>query len=162
MGRDWVDGLKPAKNIGSKNAEIVERLISEVESSPFNNVTAFEVEVESYKSKKVLEKPDGVSKPKKVSTTVTQYVRDPKVKAWVLKEAKGLCECCSEPAPFISSSGEPYLEVHHLRKLAESGSDTIQNCIALCPNCHRQLHYSVDKKALRSRIYMSVGRLVAE
>jgi hypothetical protein len=31
MGRDWVSGLKPAKNVGAKNASIIKRLISEVE-----------------------------------------------------------------------------------------------------------------------------------
>ena len=32
MGRKWVKGLKPAKNVGSKHIELIERLISKTES----------------------------------------------------------------------------------------------------------------------------------
>jgi len=33
------------------------------------------------------------------------------------------------------------LEVHHKVPLAEGGDDTVENAIALCPNCHRHAHY---------------------
>ncbi|MFM5358466.1 HNH endonuclease [Aeromonas veronii] len=37
--------------------------------------------------------------------------------------------------------GTPYLEVHHKEKLADGGEDTLENTIALCPNCHRKFHF---------------------
>ncbi|WP_353505486.1 HNH endonuclease [Microbulbifer variabilis] len=93
---------------------------------------------------------------------MTSYVRDPKVKAWVLKEASGQCECCGSDAPFITTEGEPFLEVHHLRRLADNGSDTITNAVALCPNCHREFHYGINKKVLVAKMYESVDRLRRE
>ena len=36
--------------------------------------------------------------------------------------------------------GEPFLENHHLVWLSRGGTDTIDNTIALCPNCHRKMH----------------------
>ncbi len=77
-----------------------------------------------------------------VSTTV--FVRNPYVIVATLARANGQCERCKAKAPFISKSdGEPYLEVHHIKPLSEHGSDDIENTIALCPNCHRELHYGM-------------------
>ncbi|WP_244103918.1 HNH endonuclease [Burkholderia ambifaria] len=47
---------------------------------------------------------------------------------------------CKEPAPFLRKKDHtPYLDVHHKQRLADDGDDTIENAIALCPNCHRDL-----------------------
>jgi len=27
--------------------------------------------------------------------------------------------------------------------LSEGGEDTLENAIALCPNCHRKMHYGI-------------------
>lgn len=151
MGRNWVSGLKPAKNVGSNTAAIIERLISEAEG-----------QVISYESKKILPKPGGIKEPEKTYSNVTNYARDPKVKAWVLKEARGRCECCSTDAPFTTAEGEPFLEVHHLRLLADGGSDTVSNAVALCPNCHREMHYGINKTTLVSSMYKKISRLVHE
>lgn len=162
MGREWVSGLKPAKNIGSNNAAIIERLISEVEGQSLPKVAEFETQVISYKSKAYLPKPDGIKEPEKTYSQVTNFNRDPKVKAWVLKEAAGKCECCGSDAPFTTAEGEPFLEVHHLRRLADGGSDTVANAVALCPNCHREIHYGINKSALVDSMYKKLSRLVHE
>jgi hypothetical protein len=44
-----------------------------------------------------------------------------RVKAWVLKTARGKCECCQMAAPFVDTDGLPYLEVHHIWRLADGG-----------------------------------------
>ena len=80
------------------------------------------------------------SKPGKRAATTTSYQRSPVVKAYVLKRANGVCELCEQPAPFNKKNGEPYLEVHHVKQLADGGDDTIKNAVALCPNCHRRMH----------------------
>ena len=83
--------------------------------------------------------------PKKPTTTTRSYVsfnRNPDVVAEVLLKAKGFCEICKKEAPFIKKSNNtPYLEVHHKQRLSDGGDDTVENAIALCPNCHRKQHY---------------------
>ncbi len=91
--------------------------------------------------------PVGEVAPESTTERVTRYARRPDVRAWTLARAKGSCESCDQPAPFLTESGEPYLEVHHLVTLAEGGPDTPDNTVALCPNCHRLLHFGADRVA---------------
>ena len=79
-------------------------------------------------------------KPSKRAAETTQYERDPYVAEYVKKRAAGDCELCSTPAPFITKNGFPYLEAHHIVWLSEGGDDSVQNTVALCPNCHRKMH----------------------
>ena len=81
---------------------------------------------------------------------------------WVLGEANGTCEGCNQDAPFLRFDLTPFLEVHHLRRLADGGSDTVSNAAALCPNCHRELHYGQNSSELLAKVYASVDRLVPE
>ena len=71
--------------------------------------------------------------------------RDEYIKLYALQRAKGICQLCEKPAPFIKKDGSPYLEVHHINYLANGGSDTIDNVAAICPNCHRKIH-SLEKQ----------------
>lgn len=81
-------------------------------------------------------------KPVKIALTTTMFVRNPDVVAEALHRASGMCEVCGQLAPFTrKSNGTPYLEVHHKVRLADDGPDTLENAIALCPNCHRESHY---------------------
>ncbi len=59
---------------------------------------------------------------------------------YALVRANGFCQLCDQPAPFNKKNGDPFLEVHHIKHLANEGSDTIDNVAALCPNCHRKIH----------------------
>lgn len=113
-------------------------------------------------NKNELNKPRGISKPNIISSAVTAYQRDPNVKAWVLKNSNWICECCKKHSPFISSDGYPFLEVHHMKRLSDGGSDTITNVVALCPNCHREIHYGVNRNLLEQKIYDSIERLIKE
>lgn len=97
-----------------------------------------------------------------VRSTIRQsqdFVRDPLVVAWVLQEANGRCERCRAVAPFVTADGRPYLEVHHVRQLAHGGLDEVENATALCPNCHRLLHYAAEASDETQRMYSQVGRL---
>lgn len=70
------------------------------------------------------------------------FVRNKDVIDEVIYLAKGVCGKCRQLAPFKrSSDGTPYLEVHHIVPLANNGEDTVENAIALCPNCHREAHF---------------------
>ncbi|MEY1594106.1 HNH endonuclease [Burkholderia sp. Bmkn7] len=80
--------------------------------------------------------------PERITVSTYAYLRNPDVVAEVLDIAQGQCQECGKPAPFPrKSDGSPYLEVHHRVRLAEGGEDTVENAIALCPNCHRKMHY---------------------
>lgn len=95
--------------------------------------------------KMLANRPTGQEQPSTKTVAVTQYVRDPRVMAYVLRRAGGMCEACESPAPFKRIDGSPYLEAHHILPLAEGGPDTVENCAALCPNCHRAMHSAADK-----------------
>lgn len=106
--------------------------------------------------------PIGVLRPARRETASTKFDRDPKVKAYVLRQAKGHCEACDAAAPFTDKFDAHYLEVHHVRMLAEGGSDRLSNAVALCPNCHRATHYAADSASRVSKLYKKIGRLVRE
>jgi hypothetical protein len=95
-------------------------------------------------------------------TTTTEYSRSPIVAEYILKNSGGICECCQGRAPFLRGNHEPYLEIHHVKMLSDGGSDTIGNTIAVCPNCHRELHHGMNRKQLQSALYARVSRLVRE
>ena len=86
------------------------------------------------------------AKPMRTAVTVNRFIRNPDVVAERLYLAKGKCGGCKKPAPFKRIlDGAPYLEVHHIQPLSENGDDTVENTIALCPNCHAEVH---DKRRL--------------
>lgn len=68
------------------------------------------------------------------------YVRDPYISEYVKRQAHGVCQLCGKPAPFNDDTGNPYLETHHIVWLAHGGADSLENTVALCPNCHRRMH----------------------
>jgi hypothetical protein len=76
--------------------------------------------------------------------TVTRRERSQWIHHYVLRRASGNCEGCDEQAPFRKADGEPYLEPHHTKRLADDGPDHPATVIALCPNCHRHAHSARD------------------
>lgn len=100
-----------------------------------------------------------------IEQVVRRRVRDPRVVATVLRLAGGRCEACGSAGPFeIVTNGRAFrfLEVHHVRPLAEDGSDRPENAVAVCPNCHRALHFAADREARRKRLFEHVPRLQCE
>jgi 5-methylcytosine-specific restriction enzyme A len=84
------------------------------------------------------------------------YQRSTAVRVYALRRAGGICEGCNQPAPFKRPDGRAYLEPHHIRRLADAGPDHPRWVAALCPNCHRRVHYGADgttfNELLASRI----------
>ena len=72
------------------------------------------------------------------------YPRSQYVREFAFRTADGVCQGCGENAPFISKSGDPFLEVHHINRRSDGGADAPENVIALCPNCHRRVHEGQD------------------
>ncbi|MCK5943581.1 MAG: HNH endonuclease [Planctomycetes bacterium] len=102
--------------------------------------------------------------PLRVERVVVDFQRDPGVRATVLRAADGRCEQCGQPAPFLRDDETPFLEVHHVVTLAEGGSDTPDNAVALCPNCHRFMHFgaAADRAQALAKLRASVQRLLGE
>lgn len=72
-------------------------------------------------------------------TSVPQ--RDRRVKEQYKERVGGTCQICGEP-PFEQRGGGEFCEVHHIVPLKNGGPDGPPNLLALCPNCHKKLHYA--------------------
>lgn len=168
LGMPYVSGFSPARNIGSavkkKLTELMRRSDIEflTEYARTADANALSSQVSKLRRQAFLRIPLGSKYPKLEVKKTSHYVRDPAVKAWILKVAYGRCEGCDHAAPFIGNDGLPYLEVHHVMPLASHGSDTPTNAVALCPNCHRRCHYSHDSDEFKLRLYEKIPRLKLE
>ena len=138
--KDWLTGKYLVKDIFLKQPQIsIYKTIEQINEE-------FEEKVKLARSCSQQKRQDRLKRAnKKPISTYAQvkiFVRNADVVAEVLQRANGHCEYCKNPAPFKKdNNGEGYLEVHHIISLAENGDDTIENAVALCPNCHKQAHY---------------------
>jgi len=78
--------------------------------------------------------------PNRRETKTTTYDRNQDVTDYVKEVAKGICQLCDNRAPFIDRDGDPFLHVHHIIWRKRDGPDSIDNAVALCPNCHAKMH----------------------
>ena len=169
MGLPWIKGLKPAPHVGSnvyskieeiiKNNKYFTNLLYESTSDP----TILDARVKSLPNMKGKRPPKGKKAPQKYSSTSTdQFERDPEVKRWILDNTGKNCECCGKK-PFIrKSDGSPYREVHHLRQLSHGGSDRTSNAVAICADCHREMHYGRNRDNMLIDLYKKINRLKPE
>lgn len=74
-------------------------------------------------------------------TTTSVFSRSILIKEFAKRVANGICQLCEQEAPFLDRNNKPFLEVHHIHYLSQGGNDTIDNVVALCPNCHRKIHH---------------------
>lgn len=67
--------------------------------------------------------------------------RDPRITNF-LKKLYDKCQICGEEF-FLKKDGKTrYSEVHHIKSLSEGGGLITDNCIVVCANCHRKMHYA--------------------
>jgi 5-methylcytosine-specific restriction protein A len=84
-----------------------------------------------------------------------QIERSGYVSEYAKRRAGGFCQLCEKKAPFCNQKGEPFLETHHITWLSRGGTDSIDNAVALCPNCHSKMHIldlDSDMQLLRRKI----------
>jgi 5-methylcytosine-specific restriction protein A len=161
MGRAWIEGYKPAKNVGANVVQGIRKALASDASEPSADKDTLERRAIALEQNLFEREPKGILKPKQVLSSRTAYIRDPEVRAWVRQKAKGICEGCGQLAPF-EKNGSPFLEVHHVKHLAQKGSDRASNAVALCPNCHRRCHHSSDRDEFTASLYSKVKRLKPE
>jgi 5-methylcytosine-specific restriction enzyme A len=118
------------------------RAIEQSQARQARKLTMKELEARAKKAKKT---------PAVRTAQTSSYVRDAAVAEYARRFAKGICDLCEMPAPFQNKQNEAYLECHHIVWLAKGGDDTIENTVALCPNCHRKMHV-VDLKSDKERL----------
>lgn len=82
--------------------------------------------------------------------------RDPRVRAAFIKRAGGSCEKlgCGESRPC-----QGFLDVHHI--LGAEKGDRVLNCVALCPNCHREAHMAPGQKEINKDLLAIVDKFRA-
>ncbi|MEX0372110.1 HNH endonuclease [Spiribacter roseus] len=99
---------------------------------------------------------DAAKTPKQAQPSKTAWraahERSEAVKDYALARADGICERCNEKAPFETSSGLPFLEVHHLTRLSDGGPDAPDKVAAICPNCHREIHHGRGGRDINHRL----------
>jgi 5-methylcytosine-specific restriction endonuclease McrA len=97
------------------------------------------------------------------TTTTSRYKRSSAVREYALARAEGTCEVCNKDAPFLKKNGDPYLEVHHVNELSEGGADDPSIVGAVCPSCHKEIHYGEDgdelNEKLRKRLQDGLGNV---
>lgn len=121
--------------IGKGESVIEEQLQSDLEQE----VAESEAQSQETRLKRLAAAP---RLPEKVQVLSVGFRRNPDVIVEVLNRANGKCERCHNDAPFLRAKDRsPYLEIHHWKPLSEGGEDTVENAGALCPNCHREVHY---------------------
>jgi 5-methylcytosine-specific restriction protein A len=89
----------------------------------------------------------GSDGPEKVKSTMSLVKRDHRVRQVVIKRSRGQCEraSCGERRSFPG-----FLDVHHV--LGAAKSDRVWNCVAICPNCHREAHYGPDRDKINASL----------
>ena len=60
------------------------------------------------------------------------------------RRAQNKCEYC-ECQTFEKKIGEMYFEIHHIVQYSDGGENSAQNCVLLCPNCHRKIHFAKEE-----------------
>jgi 5-methylcytosine-specific restriction endonuclease McrA len=100
-------------------------------------------------------------KPATKQTVRNDFVRDPAVVMGAVARAGGKCEmpgCTCEL--FNREDGSPFLEVHHVEWLAKGGVDELENAAALCPRCHRELHFGAKRDELQKALRQHIKSLI--
>jgi hypothetical protein len=105
--------------------------------------------------------PPGNSSPDRADSRTWSYKRDPEVRDYVLKRAKGRCEHCRKIG-FLLPDGGRYVETHHIIALAKDGPDTVRNVIGLCPNHHREAHYGTNAEKLERKLLKKLAAINAK
>ncbi|MDC0325675.1 HNH endonuclease [bacterium] len=127
----WIFPLKPSnKNLAMVSAESLEK-VRVYREKRARRLTDFELK------RRANQAPISCGNRKVVSQQPDRnlYVSE-HAKRW----AQGVCQLCMKSAPFEDKTGKPYLESHHIVWLSRGGSDTVDNTVAVCPNCHRKIH----------------------
>lgn len=93
------------------------------------------------------------SQPRRSQATAVIFERDAYVVAIARVRARFRCELPGcQTTSFLTDSGTPYCEVHHILPLAEGGVDAIENAACVCSQHHRELHVGIRRYELSEQL----------
>ena len=146
----WMFPLK-LKN-SSKFQPIAVEKINKLHAKRESVIRKLERSVLQHKAKQAGKKPGSRE------VTAKQYQRNEYVAEEARRRANGVCQLCETSAPFNNRNDVPHLEVHHIVWLAKGGDDSLENTVALCPNCHRKMHIlNLDDDTTRLKSVVSTS-----
>lgn len=165
MGRDLLSWVRAGDNLmmATDGIELFVCKLTPEDYKPPEDPAAQEEELvrafSQIDRKKLLKRAKSANpRPKQSRTETPVYERDPAVRAWVMIRSNYGCEMPGcDYSGFIKADGNKYIETHHIIPLGEKGEDTVANVAALCPNCHREAHYSVSKEQLTEKLTQAIG-----
>jgi 5-methylcytosine-specific restriction protein A len=147
----------PDKN-GDPRSGIVFQLIEEDAQDQFVVQNVLDFSLQDLRTRAI----DAASGTPRLTTNMTSAIaRSAVIREYALRRSGGQCEGCSQPAPFAKPNGEPFLEVHHLLRLADGGIDSPDSVAAICPNCHRRCHHGADGTVYNADLAARVIRIEA-
>jgi 5-methylcytosine-specific restriction protein A len=146
--RGWRTEERPDTEGFSRSAIIFELVpLSSLSADSLGPVVDAPSDLEGFKKLRARALAAASNIPKSQTVPTDVFTRSRIIRDYALARAGGSCENCMKDAPFKTASGQSYLEVHHIRRLTDGGPDHPSGVAAICPNCHRELHYGVDGAA---------------
>lgn len=88
----------------------------------------------------------------RLPTIRSEVRRDPRVRRVVIDRTTS----CERPGCGESREYAGFLDVHHI--LGVDKSDRVWNCVALCPNCHREAHFAPEADHLNAQLLAYASR----
>jgi len=82
-----------------------------------------------------------------MARTRSYVKRDQRVRRAVLQRARGKCE---REGCGTARGYRGFLDVHHI--LGAEKSDRVWNCVAICPNCHREAHAAPNRDQINANL----------
>ena len=136
LGRDWVDGLLPAKNVGTNVVVKLEAILSQLENRPFSRVIA-----KSNEKRYALSTINrAVSKDKfgeAIDDDVAKYqMLARKIRKGQPKFRKNLLKLYSSKCVITNCAIKEVLEAAHIEKHAETGINHSSNGLLLRSDIH--------------------------
>jgi hypothetical protein len=77
---------------------------------------------------------------KPISSKVKLYTRTPRSLLIAALASRGIDTSVCTLCGFQANPESSILELHHLTSIKDGGSDSVDNVILVCPNCHREVH----------------------
>ncbi|MED1201969.1 HNH endonuclease signature motif containing protein [Heyndrickxia acidicola] len=144
LAESWIDRYDEKNTVHSNFFEIQKQRLSYYGKPFMAKIKKLKQEIATMSISTVKKQAENNNRKGTVVYSQNHYYRSEFVKQYALKVAKGVCQLCRRPAPFLNKDYNPFLEVHHIDYLSKGGKDRIDNVIAICPNCHRRVHVLED------------------
>lgn len=150
--------------IGAITADVYDIISSKKKSYEFDY--SFDEEDQDYQKGVVsLKAQEGVA-----VYQVTSQKRDANLASRYVRDSGYKCQFDETHETFVSATtGQPYIEVHHIIPIAKTPDfahslDVVPNLIALCPNCHRAIHFGSPevKSTFLEYFYKTRSELLVE